>query len=233
MYVCVLASTILWSVFKLWGGEFTTSERYPSGAYALLLIVTYLFTWPASPYLPASWFPSGGGRSPAHTPPPPTFLRTWSYAYLGITCLHPIILMPPTTTLLLNVHAPPSDPPSLLSWLPYSCRRRTLVAVKIASTVTLICSSATLYIHHITRSIPPPSYPVSRAHTLKIGRVDTHSAIVAFHLSTYVLRFCVPDPCSIYSAGTFCQDLSLRRVDFYLWPVSKNSQNLCVYQVFI
>ena len=101
---------------------------------------------------------------------------------------------------------PPSNPPSLLSLLMYYCLRRTLSPDEIASTVTVGWSSTAFCLHHSTQSLPYPSYPVSRAHTSKIGQVATHSATVACRLATYVLSVCFPAPCSTYSAGTCRQD---------------------------
>ena len=82
---------------------------------------------------------------------------------------------------------PPSNHPSLPSHLLDSCRRRTLTAGEIASTITLIWFSAALCLHHITWSLPPLPYPISCTHTSKICWVYTHSATVACCLATYVL----------------------------------------------
>ena len=109
---------------------------------------------------------------------------------------------------------PPFNDPALPSRLPDSCRRRTLAAAKNASTVTLSWSSAAIFLNHGTQSLPPPSYPIPRTHTSKIGRVATHSATVAYRLTTYVFSICVPTPRSTASAGTFRQDPSLRRVAY-------------------
>ena len=110
--------------------------------------------------------------------------------------------------------SPPPNPPLLLSRLTDSCRRLTLAATKIASTVTLRWSSAAFYLHHVTWSLPPSPYPVSRAHTSKIGRVATHYATVACLLSTYVLSVCVPAPCRNAYAVTCLQDPYLLRIAF-------------------
>ena len=80
----------------------------------------------------------------------------------------------------------PSEPPCSCHTCPI------LVTAKIASTVTLIWSYYALCLHHSTRSLPLPSYTVSRAHTSKIGQVATHSATASCRLATYVLIVCVP-----------------------------------------
>ena len=83
-----------------------------------------------------------GHPPPAPTSPPPMCLCTGSYSRLGVIYLHTSTTMPPVTTIIIDFRAPPSDPPSLPSRLTDSCRGRTLVADKIASTVTLSWSSA-------------------------------------------------------------------------------------------
>ena len=97
---------------------------------------------------------------------------------------------------------PPSDPPSLLSRLMDSCRRCILAYAKIASTVTLICSSSALCLNHGTWSLSPPFYPVPCAHTSKTGGVEIHYATVACLIATNFLRVCVPTPSVTASSST-------------------------------
>ena len=168
---------------------------------------------PPLPLLPPTNFlPRGGSpllpRNPHHRrvsaqDHPPTWESPVSFP--SYQCLQPLPYS------FMSV-IPPSYPPLLPSHLPDSCRRRTLAASKIASTVTLSWSSSTFCLHHGARSLPPHSYPVSLAHTPKTGRVDTHFATFACCLSTYVLRVYVPTSCRNASVVTCLQDPSLCRV---------------------
>ena len=87
---------------------------------------TCLLDLPLPLFLPPDLLP-GGQPPPALTNPPPTFIRTGSSAHMGFTCLRPSIPMLPDTTLLLADRAHPSDPTLILSLLPDSCFRRTLL----------------------------------------------------------------------------------------------------------
>ena len=78
---------------------------------------------------------------------------------------------------------PPSKPPFLLPHLPDSSCLRTLAAAKISSTVTFSCLPTSACLYHGTRIFPPPSCPVSLAHTSKIGYRYTHSSTVVCLLS--------------------------------------------------
>ena len=96
---------------------------------------------------------------------------------LNLTSVFPIYDVSPH-------HLPyPSSPmsylSSLLPCLYDYCRRRSLDASEITFNVALSWSSAVVCLHHGAHCLPPPSYPVSCAHTSKIGWEATHSATFA------------------------------------------------------
>ena len=135
--------------------------------------------------------PHGIIRPPGHHPSPSQNTKT----------LHPHFPHPslPET----DSSSTPSSPPFLL----YSCRRRYHAATKTYFNIAFIFCSTAACFYQGSQNFPPPSYPVSFAHTSKIGSRTTHSATVACLLLTYSLRYFVPVSCSTLSVPYFFQVL--------------------------
>ena len=156
----------------------------PEPRLSRLFLHSYYWSTPPSP--PAVQCSSGGAYS--YCPDTPS--TNVRFSPHGILCPPGRHLSPSYhTNTPVPLHHPsiyvtsPSTPPSPSPRLSYSRRHLSLAAAKISSNVTLICFSSYACLHHSTRSLLHPSYPVSLVYTSKIVRKATHYAIVACLLS--------------------------------------------------
>ena len=202
MCVCVIGHRYVgyFRIMRWWSSNLGQWPLHNLGsvAYCYLFILD-----PPRPVFPPSNVLLGGGRTllPQY---PSTDVHRFSAQY------HPPNLVSPVSVPVYRCSWPspypflsvlsPSNPLFLLPRLPDSRRSCTLVTYKIFSTVPFRWLSTATCLHHCTLSLPPPSYPVSIAHTSKICRRATNSETVPCLLSKWIYIGCVSTPWSIFLA---------------------------------
>ena len=115
-------------IMMWWSSNHGQGPLRSLGSVANYYVLFYLTHPSHSP--PLLIFFQGGQLPPSPTLPTPTCLLTLSSDHLGVTYLRPSIPMPPSTTLLITVRAPPLQPslapvtPARFLLFPHPCRCR-------------------------------------------------------------------------------------------------------------
>ena len=198
------------SVTELWG----VFSKPQSVTFQALDYVAYCYVYSLS--LPALLIPAIATTqvhpptwdSPVSVPSSPTSMRrifpTWS-SLVSV----PAYRLPTQTSspFPLRSYYKPISPPLLL----------LILASLEFSRVALTCFSVVYWCHHTFLLHPPPSYPVSLAHTSNKGRCATHCAMFACRYSMWILSDWVPAASHIHSDPGISHSPS--RKCFALFPV--------------